>query len=573
MHRLSLPRPARALAAGALLFAASPALAQTVFVDANLTTGAGDGSTWADAYQGPDGLQAALTGATSGMRIFVADGTYRATSGTSRLASFQLRSGVEIYGGFEGGEADLADRPDIGAFPSVLSGDLLGNDTASAATRNDNTHNVLNAQGANDTALIDGFTITGGNANASRDRGAGILCQGPWRPVVRNCRFVDNRCTFGGGAGYVNQSGAPRFENCQFLDNRGGSFGGAFDVAGGGAVTFDGCYFEGNSANRAGALEFFQTSQALIVNSVFVGNSAGTGGGLWFGSNSNSRLINCTVVGNTANTGGGISVQSANPQIRNCILWDNQNNAGAQNTINQISGSSNVRHCIIEGGFAGGVANLGGDPLFADPANGDYTPMAGSPAIDSADGSALPTEFTLDFAGRRRAADDAATANTGAGNPAFLDRGAFEMTDGLGTFPACSVNPNSIVQRGQINAFGSLSVNQNDLTLEASLLPPNVFGIFLASVETGFTASPGGSFGNLCLGGDIGRFNGPGQILDSGSAGSFSLALDLTAIPTPNVFVAVQPGSTWYFQTWHRDSTFGIQSSNFTDVVRLDFQP
>ena len=78
---------------------------------------------------------------------------------------------------------------------------------------------------------------------------------------------------------------------------------------------------------------------------------------------------------------------------------------------------------------------------------------------------------------------------------------------------------------GTLAASGSALVSQNDVTLVASALPQNSFGFFLASRTAGFVANPGGSQGNLCLGGSIGRYVGPGQIQNSGGTGAFSLAL------------------------------------------------
>ena len=69
-----------------------------VSCEAGLASGMNDGSSWADAFQGEGGLQAALGAASSGNVIFVAQGTYKPTAGTSRTASFRLENGVEIYG-------------------------------------------------------------------------------------------------------------------------------------------------------------------------------------------------------------------------------------------------------------------------------------------------------------------------------------------------------------------------------------------------------------------------------------------------------------------------------------------
>jgi len=138
--------------------------------------------------------------------------------------------------------------------------------------------------------------------------------------------------------------------------------------------------------------------------------------------------------------------------------------------------------------------------------------------------------------------------------------------------PFCTAVPNSAGTSGRCRAFGSNVVANNDVTLEASQLPPNVFGFFLASRTQGFVANPGGSQGNLCLGGTIGRFVGPGEVMNAGPGGTFSLAIDLNAVPEGVAAVAVQPGETWNFAAWHRDVVAGAQTSNFTDGVSVAFQ-
>ncbi|MEM1451689.1 MAG: hypothetical protein AAF957_24695 [Planctomycetota bacterium] len=142
---------------------------------------------------------------------------------------------------------------------------------------------------------------------------------------------------------------------------------------------------------------------------------------------------------------------------------------------------------------------------------------------------------------------------------------------GIGT-PYCATNANSTGASGALSATGSVVVATNDVTLMASSLPNNAFGFFLASLDAGFVANPGGSEGNLCLGGSIGRYVGPGEIQNTGTTGEFQLAIDLTAVPQPTGFVSVAAGETWRFQAWHRDAVMGSATSNFTNGLEIDFQ-
>ena len=136
----------------------------------------------------------------------------------------------------------------------------------------------------------------------------------------------------------------------------------------------------------------------------------------------------------------------------------------------------------------------------------------------------------------------------------------------------CAAAVNSTGFAAALGATGSSSVTANDLVLEGVGLPTNAFGFFLASRAQGFTQSPGSSQGNLCLGGAIGRYVGPGQIQSSGPLGRISLAIDNTQVPQPSGAVSVQPGETWNFQLWHRDSVGGSVTSNFTDGYEIVFQ-
>ncbi|MEM6675056.1 MAG: hypothetical protein AAF726_19560 [Planctomycetota bacterium] len=135
----------------------------------------------------------------------------------------------------------------------------------------------------------------------------------------------------------------------------------------------------------------------------------------------------------------------------------------------------------------------------------------------------------------------------------------------------CNANVNSTGVIGVISATGSDVVADNDVTLSAANLPVTSFGFFLASLDTGFVANPGGSAGNLCLGGSIGRYVGPGEIQNTGQTGGFSLGINLDIVPQPTGPVSVSAGETWRFTAWHRDTMGGMATSNFTNGLEIAF--
>jgi len=133
--------------------------------------------------------------------------------------------------------------------------------------------------------------------------------------------------------------------------------------------------------------------------------------------------------------------------------------------------------------------------------------------------------------------------------------------------------PNTTGSSATLIAGGSASVSANDVTLTAEQLPANQFGFFLTSQTQGLVANPGGSQGNLCLGGTIGRYVAPGQIKNSGAGGAFDLVLNLTQTPAGPAFVSINAGESWNFQAWFRDiGPMGQPWSNFTDGRTVTFQ-
>ncbi|MDM8528872.1 DUF1565 domain-containing protein [Anaerolineales bacterium HSG24] len=168
--------------------------ATTVYVDADSTAASPDGTSWGTAYKT---LSDALSKTMSGDTIWVADGTYKPTTGTDRTASLTLVSGVAVYGGFNGTETALAQR-DYTNNVTILSGNI-----GTTGTKTDNSYHVL--VGA-DSATIDGFTVTGGYADADESdprnrKGGGMInyidVTGV-SPTLNNMIFDDNYAEEGG---------------------------------------------------------------------------------------------------------------------------------------------------------------------------------------------------------------------------------------------------------------------------------------------------------------------------------------------------------------------------------------
>jgi len=134
--------------------------------------GSGNCSSWANACT----LQTALTNAVSGDEIWVKAGVHYPGAAGNREATFTLKNGVALYGGFAGTETDRSQR-NWQTNLTILSGDIDRNDintdgNSIAETWNDirgsNAYHVVTGSGTNPSAVLDGFVVTAGQANGSR---------------------------------------------------------------------------------------------------------------------------------------------------------------------------------------------------------------------------------------------------------------------------------------------------------------------------------------------------------------------------------------------------------------------
>lgn len=128
---------------------------------------------------------------------------------------------------------------------------------------------------------------------------------------------------------------------------------------------------------------------------------------------------------------------------------------------------------------------------------------------------------------------------------------------------------NSSGSRAVMHASGSAVAGGEPLNLSAFNLPPNQFAMFSGTPNGTSMFNPPGNQGTFCLGQPYGRFNRPGEIVNSGSNGRIDLHIDTTDLP---LFPAVPAlaGQTWRFQAWFRDQNPG-STSNFSDAVAVLF--
>jgi predicted outer membrane repeat protein len=354
----------------------------------------GDGRSWQAAY---NNLQDALYNAVKGNELWVAAGTYIPTSkiggSSERHKSFQIKNGVALYGGFAGIEESREQR-NWQKNKTILSGDINGNDQG-FIKNTENSYHVVTGNNTDSTAVLDGFIISGGNANAESwpDDGGGGMSNFEGSPTIRNCTFRGNSA-FADGGGMRNWGDSrPRIYNCTFVQNTVIQEGGGMMNGPESSPTVANCIFMNNSAGEDGGGIYINESNPLVVNCLFRDNVADlTGGGMYTVNGSRPRIINCTFNRNRAlNAGGGLSNLRGNPVLTNCILWTDS--AATDPEIHNDTSHPKITYSTITGGYSG-RGNLDTDPLFADKA---LRLSAGSPCIDAGDNSAIPNSVTTDL--------------------------------------------------------------------------------------------------------------------------------------------------------------------------------
>ncbi|MBK8567608.1 MAG: hypothetical protein IPN76_30900 [Saprospiraceae bacterium] len=224
-----------------------------------------------------------------------------------------MENNLTIFGGLAGNEApgyNMSLR-NFTLNESILSGNIGAGGNA------DNSYHVVSnfSNGLNNTAVLDGFTITGGYGSD--------------------------------GGGMYNYASSPNVTNCIFSGNTAYNGGGMFNYASSAKVT--NCIFSGNTASFGGGIYNHGSSSPTLTNCSFSGNSTdGGGGGMYNLVYSSPSLTNCSFSGNSAGGGGGgmYNYYFSSPSLTNCILWGN--NSEIDSSFNS---APLVTYSIVQGGY------------------------------------------------------------------------------------------------------------------------------------------------------------------------------------------------------------------------------
>ncbi len=273
--------------------------------------------------------------------IWVAAGVYRPDEGVgmvpgSRTETYQLMDGVAVYGGFAGGEGSLVDRNWV-TNVTVLSGDVDSNDDAvdgivhtPAGIRGGNSYHVVMASEVGNTTVLDGFTITAGQANGSASEptghGAGF-CNDAGSPTLANLTFIGNIAAKGGGLANLNGSNPP-LTDILLENNMATSMGGGIYNEGSSPILSD-LTFTGNYAVHGGGLANLSGSNPPLTGVQFTSNTAGTAGGGIYNLESTPTLTGTLLSYNSASSGGAIYNVTSSPTFTNTVLSANTASNGA----------------------------------------------------------------------------------------------------------------------------------------------------------------------------------------------------------------------------------------------------
>lgn len=374
------------LVATALCFS-STAYAAVHYVNADLTTGTNNGTSWANAYRGTGGLQAAIVDASDDP----GGGEVWAKASTIRYSPITLANNVRIYGGFAGNETSASQSSPLARVTIIDGG---------------GASHVVASNGNDSSAVLRGFTIQNGYTPNGEyyydDGGAGIIISNG-SPQIVNCAIRNNFALWT-GAGVAIYGGNPHFVNCTFYGN------GNWSNVHPSPPPVDPRYLHPETG-EGGAVFVYPQGHPEFDNCLFYKNAANYGGAIYAEENPDIGVVaidayNCTFTQNSATiySGGAIFVNGELPStIRNCIFWNNiavwqySNDIGLPPRCYFCSTPS-VRYCDIQDYWWSYNNNsISVDPKFVNIANDNFALQSTSPCKDTGVNELPPDVANLDW--------------------------------------------------------------------------------------------------------------------------------------------------------------------------------
>lgn len=333
----------------------------------SVATGTGDGSSWENASGNLQNMIDELAKNNPQNlpgEVWVAAGTYvpqvQVISGTTYSASFLMRDGISVYGGFAGDESSKQER-EVGKMPwnfvnkTILEGSYYEHSKTSWNESNhkwtltsDSRHVVFfsplpseGKSGFDKSTILNGVTIRGGYAQGGEgvadfmtDRGAGVYMG--INATLEKCIVTENSSTGNGGAVYMYGG---RVMNSLIYNNNADGDGGAVYVDNAGIVLAS--MLTNNSANNGSGAYLAHTGnwtdgkphpEYLILSTSVVSNNTSRLNGAVYCAKGGVLMQNTitnndcpTATDNTsanASQSGGLYVDSYGLVI-NSVLWNN----------------------------------------------------------------------------------------------------------------------------------------------------------------------------------------------------------------------------------------------------------
>src|SRR5215208_1774905 len=256
---------------------------------------------------------------------------------------------------FRGKDIVLTSHFALGGDTSFISRTVLD---GSRAANPDTASVVIMDHELDSTAVLQGFTITGGTGTVWLDpkdkvyfrEGGGVLCEFG-SPVIRYNVIENNEASdttpAKGGTKVVSAGGGGI--RCGFAE-----------------PTIENNVIRGNRGRYGAGVVLFHTS-ATVRNNPVVRNVSAS-------ADTNPRAMR--------GKAGGMIYANSVSVVRNNIVWGNRQAMGGQ--VGFPPGMQpTMTHNLVQGGGVAGAGNIDADPLFADTISYRLSPR--SPAVDAGD--------------------------------------------------------------------------------------------------------------------------------------------------------------------------------------------